>query len=95
MTHLVNGHAAGPPRGEWLPLWQLDDPARPPLPSPDQVREQRRRRRREALLLRLLAEHREALLPALIGLLAEHFEDLARRVLAEDLSGLLAELGKE
>jgi hypothetical protein len=86
--------AEAPPPAQWLRLWE-DAPAdSPPLPNPAEVRERKRRQRREALLLRLLAEHGEALGPALDQVLGDLIDARARRVLAEDLPELMAELRK-
>ncbi len=84
--HHANGQAV-----EWLPLWQLDDPAVPLMPTPEQVR----RRKREERELRLLERHGEALLPALMRLLADPISDMISRQLAAEAPALLAELGEE
>jgi hypothetical protein len=87
---------APPPKAppvQWAPLWDTADDA-PPLPSPQEVRRRKRAARERQLLLRLLAEHGEALGPALDNLLGDLIDARARRVLAEDLPELLAELRK-
>ena len=89
-------HPAPPaeaPPVEWLPLWQLDDPAVPPLPSPEQVRARKREERERRLLLRLLERHAETLGPALLALLWPLLVPRLRQLLAADLPGALRALG--
>lgn len=75
------------PHVEWLPLWQLDDPAVPPLPTPEQVRRRKREERERRLLLRLLERHGDALW--------ELLAPRVRRLIAADLPAALEALRVE
>jgi hypothetical protein len=83
MTHHANGQAGDAPSVEWLPLWQLDDPAVPPLPSPEQVLARERQRQAECERAEQVKLVREVL--------TEHLGELVREEALRYLAGQLPE----